>query len=99
MNKFLNSVLSKAAQNLDENEFCSIHRGEHLVAFDFDSKHFGCERCVYDGIYQDPKFISWTAREIKDEFDIEYYNLAKHIGNIEEFSPQFIISNIKGQIA
>lgn len=87
MNKFLNSVISKAAQNLEDHEFCQYHKGEHLVAFDFESRTFGCERCVYEGVYKDPKFVSWTAREIKDEFDYEYYQLLKYMGNVEEFSP------------
>lgn len=79
MNKFLNSVISKAAQNMEEHEYCPLHKGESLVAFDFESRHFGCERCVFEGIYKDPKFVSWSAREIKDEFDVEYYQFLKHL--------------------
>lgn len=73
MNKFLNSVLSKAAQSLEGNEQCPIHRNEYLVAIDSDRKRLGCERCVFEGRHDDPKFVSLFAREIKDEFDIEYY--------------------------
>lgn len=99
MNKFLNSVISKAAQNLDEHDSCEFHRGEKLVAFNYENKRFGCERCVYEGTNNLHKFISWEARDIKDEFDIEYFNLLKHLGNVEELSPQNIISSIRGQIS
>ncbi len=72
MNKFANSVISKAAQNLEDNETCMRHKNEHLVAFDEETKSFGCERCVFENKYNDPKFVSWYARDVKDEFDVEY---------------------------
>ena len=49
MNKFLNSIISKAAQIMEENEMCTYHKNEYLVAIDSDNKSFGCERCVYEG--------------------------------------------------
>lgn len=85
MNKILNSVISKAASFVDESEHCKVHKNEHLVAFDYDSRKFGCERCVFDGYYKEPKFVSWSAREIKDEFDNEYYKMLKNVGSVEEF--------------
>ena len=95
----MNSIIQKASQNIEENENCPLHRNEALVAFDFDSKTFGCDRCVYDGLHKNPKFISWTAREIKDEFDTEYYRLMKNRANLEEFTPSLVISNIRQQIS
>jgi len=81
---------------MEDHEFCNLHKNESLVAFDYASRHFGCERCVFEGVYKDPKFVSWSAREIKDEFDVEYYQLLKHLQSVEELSPQMIISNIRG---
>ena len=81
----------KAATQLEESDFCLIHKNEALTAFDFESKNFGCERCVFEGTYRDPKFISWTAREIKDEFDYEYYRLLRNRGSLEDLSPQLVI--------
>ena len=74
----MNSVLSKAAQFLEENETCPLHRNEYLVAIDSDRKKLGCERCVYEGHHLDPKFISLFAREIKDDFDNEYFRFLKN---------------------
>ena len=77
MNRFLNSIINKAARNVQDSETCHKHKGEYLVAFDTASKNFGCERCVYEGRYEDPRFISIVASEIKEDFDTQYVEMIR----------------------
>lgn len=77
------------------NETCPIHPGEQLVAIDGDKNKLGCERCVYEGFQEEPRFISMFARSIKDEFDIEYERYIANQISMDDFSPPAIIHNIK----
>jgi hypothetical protein len=72
---------------IEEDQTCGVHRNEYLVAVDYEARKFGCERCVFEGEDIEPKFISLAARDIKDEFDTEYFKFIENQSGIENLTP------------
>lgn len=98
MGKFLNAMVERAAQKLEQDETCELHKNQRYVAIDRSIKKFGCEKCTYEGVLPDPQFISWGARDVKDAFDEQYFEFMRVAGLLDSLQPQLIIKDIRDKI-
>lgn len=72
MDKFTELVAQKGQQIMDENNQCSLHPKQPLVAFVEDGKKFLCQSCLFEGNYERPTFMTVKARQIQDRVHGSY---------------------------
>lgn len=70
--KLVDAMIEKAADLIDQDALCAVHKGQPLVAFDERANSFHCAQCIYDGSVETPQFITLKARETYDNFNKNY---------------------------
>ena len=65
-------MIEKTSQLLGNEVQCMKHPGQLLVAFDAKSMQFGCQQCIFHGVFENPEFITLKARDIHDRFKDNY---------------------------